>query len=430
MAYITNSGGITLSSLNPPRRAGRFGVRTQLTLAFGLLCAILAATLALAIGSMLVLRAETQQAILVTGERSRAAADMAIATLLCRRFEKDMFLNLDDAAARRDYLVKWEAAFAELQRAIERYAALASTDAQRAQVATWREQSATYDQAVREVERAMSAGQLLTPQDANAALTPYKDPIRLLTDSARAQADADGQLLLEANARLAAIGDQSLLLLVGGGLAALLFAVGWAVFFPRRLLRPIAILQQATRQFAEGRLEARAALGRSDEFGALATSFNQMAEQIRVQITALDQRDLVQQQNAQLLALLELVRDLETPAIQLLDRVLLVPIVGNLDTRRVALLQQRVVEAAHTRGAQTIILDLTGMALIDTQVALAIERLVAAVRLLGAEPIVSGISTQVAQTAVDLGVSFGGARVVARVQEALSLSVRAAAQPA
>jgi anti-anti-sigma regulatory factor/HAMP domain-containing protein len=395
-------------------------------LAFGLLCAILAAILALAIGSMLVLRAETQQAILVTGERSRAAADMAIATLLCRRYEKDLFLTLDDKATRHDYFVKWEAALAELQLAIERYAALASTDAQRGQVATWREQSATYERAVREVERAIGAGLVLTPQDANAVLTPYKDPIRQLTNSAHAKADADGQLLVQKNARLTAIGDQSLVLLLGGGLAALLFAVGWAVFFPLRLLGPIAALQQATRQFAEGKLEARATVGRSDEFGALATSFNQMAEQIRVQIVALDQRELVQQQNDQLLALLELVRDLETPVIQLHDRVLLVPIVGSLDTQRVALLQQRVVEAAHTRGAQTIILDLTGMALIDTQVATAMERLVTALRLLGAEPIVSGISTHVAQTAVELGVSFGGSRVVARVQEALSLSVRAA----
>jgi anti-anti-sigma regulatory factor len=104
--------------------------------------------------------------------------------------------------------------------------------------------------------------------------------------------------------------------------------------------------------------------------------------------------------------------------------VLLVPLVGHLDTRRVDLLQERVIEAVYTQHTQTVILDLTGVAVIDTEVAHAIKQFIAAIQLLGARTIVSGINAQVAQTVSHLGVRFEGVQLAARVQEAIAAVIQ------
>jgi anti-anti-sigma regulatory factor/HAMP domain-containing protein len=398
----------------------RLGLRLQLILAFGLLCAVLAGVLALSISGVIYLRTQTQHAITVAGEKSRIAHEVAIATLLCRRFEKDLFLNLDVPATRATYLTQWQAAYSSLQQTIDQYADLASTDEDRQQVATWEWESSVYQRAVLDTERAIAAGQVTTPQAANAALTPFKASIRTLTDSARERAQQQSAALQHTNAALTATSDQLLQLLIGVGLAALLFALGVSLLFPTQLLRPIHSLRLVTQRLAQGELTARADLMRADELGALADSFNQMADQIRQQIAELDQSAVVREQNDQLRALLELVQDLETPAIPLLDGVLLVPVVGYLDTRRVTLLQQRVIEAVHTQRAQVVILDLTGITMVDTKVAHAIQQFVAAVQLLGARTIVTGISAQVAQTVTHMGVGFERVQIAARVQEGIA----------
>jgi anti-anti-sigma regulatory factor/HAMP domain-containing protein len=406
--------------LPPLRRRWHPSLRLQLMLASGLLCTILAGVLALALIGLVRLRTETQQAIAVAGAKSQIANEVAIATLLCRRYEKDVFLNLDVPTTRATYLTQWKAAYQTLQQTIDHYATLASTDEERQQVELWRRESRTYQGAVLNTEHAIAVGQITTPQAANAALTPFKDSIRTLTESAREWAQRDSVILQQTNTRLTTISDQFFQLLVGMGLVALLFALGWSILFPIRLLRPIHSLQRVTQRLAQGELTARADLGSADELGALADSFNQMAQRIHQQIAELDQSAVVREQNEQLRALLDLVRDLEIPAIPLLNGVLLVPLVGHLDTRRVDLLQERVVEAVYTQHTQTVILDLTGVAVIDTKVAHAIEQFVAAVQLLGARTIVTGINAHVSQTVTHLGVRFERVQIAARVQEAIA----------
>ena len=101
-------------------------------------------------------------------------------------------------------------------------------------------------------------------------------------------------------------------------------------------------------------------------------------------------------------------------------QIAIVPVVGHLDTRRVTLLQQRVIEAVHTQRAQVVILDLTGITMVDTKVAHAIQQFVMAVQLLGARTIVTGISAQVAQTVTHMGVGFERVQIAARVQEGIA----------
>src|SRR5215510_3005757 len=115
------------SSTRSPHRV-RLGLRLQLFLAFGLLCVVLTGVLALAVGGVMYLRTQTQHAITVAGEKSRIAQEVAITTLLCRRYEKDLFLNLDVPTTRATYLAQWQAAYTSLQQSIDQYADLSSTD--------------------------------------------------------------------------------------------------------------------------------------------------------------------------------------------------------------------------------------------------------------------------------------------------------------
>jgi anti-anti-sigma regulatory factor/HAMP domain-containing protein len=404
----------------PSSRYWRPGLRLQLILAFGLLFAMLAGALAVAIGGLIYLRTGTQSAITIAGAKSRVAGEVAIATLLCRRYEKDIFLNLDSPDTRSIFLTQWQAAYTDLQRSIDQYANLANTDADRQQAAMWRQESSAYQSAILDTDQAIAAGRLTTPQAANAALALFQGSIRTLTDSAQAVAQRENTTLQRTNAVLATTSDQILYLIVGVCLIALVLALVWCILFPIRLLRPIQHLRVVTQRLAQGELTARAELVRADELGALADSFNQMAARIRQQMTELDQSAVVQGQNEQLRALLALVQDLETPAIPLLDEVLLVPLLGHLDTRRARLLQQRILEAVYAQHAQMVILDMTGLPMIDIAVAHHIQQLATAIQLLGAQTMVTGIRAPVAETLSQLGTLFEKIHVAGRLQEGLA----------
>jgi rsbT co-antagonist protein RsbR len=99
------------------------------------------------------------------------------------------------------------------------------------------------------------------------------------------------------------------------------------------------------------------------------------------------------------------IRELSTPVITLFDRVLLLPIVGTIDTQRA----QQIMETALTRvvhdKAKVMILDIAGVPVVDTKVADHLLQTTGALKLLGAEVILTGISPQVARTVIRLGVN-------------------------
>lgn len=125
--------------------------------------------------------------------------------------------------------------------------------------------------------------------------------------------------------------------------------------------------------------------------------------------------------------LLELVATLETPAVPLAAGVLLAPIVGHLDTRRAQALTTRLLHESSAQHARLVVLDIAGVPLIDTGVAKALLQTAQALRLLGCEVALSGITANVALTLTHLGVGLEGITTVRSPQEALALHLRAVA---
>ena len=119
--------------------------------------------------------------------------------------------------------------------------------------------------------------------------------------------------------------------------------------------------------------------------------------------------------------LLETLAALETPAIEVAERVLLAPIVGHFDEQRADSLTTRLLNAIAARRIHTLILDITGLAMLDTAVAEHLVLLARGVRLLGATVIISGISPDSATALVQLGASLGDIRTTSTPADALAM---------
>ncbi|MDG0027225.1 protoglobin domain-containing protein [Trinickia sp. Y13] len=120
----------------------------------------------------------------------------------------------------------------------------------------------------------------------------------------------------------------------------------------------------------------------------------------------------------------EAIRELSTPVLQLRDRLLLLPIIGVIDTYRARLITENLLESIRANRAKVVVMDVTGVATIDSRVANHILQTVTAARLMGARVIVSGISAPVAQSLVSLGIELGGLDAVSDLQGGIEVAER------
>jgi rsbT co-antagonist protein RsbR len=122
----------------------------------------------------------------------------------------------------------------------------------------------------------------------------------------------------------------------------------------------------------------------------------------------------------------EAMRELSTPVLQLRDRLLILPIIGVLDSARARQLTEQLLAAIRDNRATVVVIDITGVATIDRTVANHLVQTVEASRLMGARTILTGLSSEIAQTLVDLGVDLGMMRTVGDLQGGLAEAERLA----
>jgi rsbT co-antagonist protein RsbR len=138
-------------------------------------------------------------------------------------------------------------------------------------------------------------------------------------------------------------------------------------------------------------------------------------EQQRAQSEELRSSVEIQQQLSQTIL------DLSLPVIPVTDQVLIAPLIGNIDSRRANELLSSVLSEVERRGAHALVLDVTGVSVIDTAVAQVLMKLAEANRLLGSKTILVGIRPEVAQALTSLGVNFHTLASAATLQQGLSL---------
>ena len=114
------------------------------------------------------------------------------------------------------------------------------------------------------------------------------------------------------------------------------------------------------------------------------------------------------------------IRDLASPIIKVWDEVLCLPIIGAVDASRASEMMENLLEAVVREQARFAILDLTGVAAMDTSTVHHILRIFSAARTLGVEGVLSGVQPAVAQTVVSLGIDLDALRMVRTLHDALA----------
>jgi rsbT co-antagonist protein RsbR len=118
------------------------------------------------------------------------------------------------------------------------------------------------------------------------------------------------------------------------------------------------------------------------------------------------------------------IRELSTPVLQIRERLLLLPIVGVIDTHRARLITESLLRSIRASRARVVVMDITGVATIDSRVANHLIQTVTAARLMGASVIVTGLSAEVAQSLVALGIDLTKLNTVGDLQGGLEEAER------
>ncbi|UQA56838.1 STAS domain-containing protein [Polyangium aurulentum] len=162
-------------------------------------------------------------------------------------------------------------------------------------------------------------------------------------------------------------------------------------------------------------------------FAPIRDEQGQVTGAVAVSIDKTESRRAMQELEARLAIIerqQEVIRNLETPVIQLWEHVITLPMVGIVDSRRAARVMDDLLAAVVRTAARYAILDLTGVDTVDTATALHLIGLVRAIRLLGAEGIITGIRPTVAQTIVTLGLDLSSIITCGTLRDGLKLCIK------
>lgn len=143
---------------------------------------------------------------------------------------------------------------------------------------------------------------------------------------------------------------------------------------------------------------------------------NRIANTVAVGFVQERERVIRQQQEA--------IRELSTPVLQVRERLLILPIIGVIDPHRARQLTEQLLRGIRTNRAKVVVIDITGVAAMDAAVANHLVQTVEASRLLGASSIVTGLSPEIAQTLVNIGVDLGKMNTVGDLQGGIEQAER------
>lgn len=139
----------------------------------------------------------------------------------------------------------------------------------------------------------------------------------------------------------------------------------------------------------------------------------------RMRLAQIENNKALSEQLAEQQRLITIVETLEIPIIPLLEGIIVVPLVGALDSSRMETIQQRVLELVNTRRSQLVIVEMTAIPSIDTFTANQLVSLFQAVRLLGAQTVLTGIQSEIAITLTRIGVDMSEIVSYASIQSVL-----------
>ncbi|MFJ2709824.1 STAS domain-containing protein [Pseudomonas sp. NPDC087346] len=202
----------------------------------------------------------------------------------------------------------------------------------------------------------------------------------------------------------------------------------------------------ATRQFLEKLSHSRALLGQDSQqtasfifalkgplFTLLQSHYKKQPAQLAEQLWEISElldafglhtiRTFQKSREAVIKRQQEELLELSTPVVKLWDGVLALPMIGTLDSQRTQVVMESLLQRIVDTGSEIAIIDITGVPTVDTLVAQHLLKTVTAIRLMGADCIISGVRPQIAQTIVHLGLDLQGVVTKANLADALKLAL-------
>jgi rsbT co-antagonist protein RsbR len=224
--------------------------------------------------------------------------------------------------------------------------------------------------------------------------------------------------------------------LLVGTLVVSLLCLGALSLLASNIARRVGRVTLAAQRIASGDGTVRCdVVGSQDEVGLMATTFNAMADiiqersdDLQAQYTEVEAARCAAEagraQIAEQLALIDqqqaVIRDMSVPILPLLASTFVMPLVGALDSNRLALMQEQALQTLERSSARHLILDITGVPIVDTQVALGLTQLVQAAGLLGTRVSIVGIRPEVAQAIVGLGINLSQISTFSTLQRGIA----------
>ncbi|MEP7190532.1 MAG: STAS domain-containing protein [Roseiflexaceae bacterium] len=225
-------------------------------------------------------------------------------------------------------------------------------------------------------------------------------------------------------------------------LAAAIIGALFSLLFSRSITTPVRRLTRAAQTIAGGNQSQSIAIRGNDELAVLSTVFNRMNGAIKEREASLQQlaaslerrvADRTAELEQNVVALRETahardqlslaIRELSNPVVPIAQGVLVMPLIGIIDMERAAMLPASLLKAIEQHRAQTVIIDVTGVPLIDTQGAQTLLHAATAARLLGAETVLVGLRPELAQTIVGLGLSLAHLVTLGDLQSGVSYAL-------
>jgi anti-anti-sigma regulatory factor/HAMP domain-containing protein len=183
-------------------------------------------------------------------------------------------------------------------------------------------------------------------------------------------------------------------------------SVAVAIFISRSLTKPLTILSGKAKELAQGNLNIDIPVQGTDEISNLGKSFESMRQSIQ---------NFVQKQAKSIEAL-------SSPVIPLKKDVILMPLIGNFDEKRLEKVEQTLVDEVYSGGIHVTIIDLTGVPEYDQEMVTGLITIVQAVHLLGAKVILTGVQPDVALGIANLNIDINSLVIKRSLQEGIDFS--------
>ena len=182
----------------------------------------------------------------------------------------------------------------------------------------------------------------------------------------------------------------------------------------RKLLRPVREMVAVVNRFAAGDADARCRLQSRDELQVLGDAFDRMLGERLERMSDLESSARMLDEQKRRMS------RMGTPVSQIWDGILFLPLVGSVDAARAQEIMDVTLPAIRDAKARALIMDISGVPVVDADVAAYLVKVSRAASLMGCECITSGVSPAIAHTIVDLGIDVGQLTTTANLRGAIT----------